>query len=385
MRKDRKRTVRNVASLANGPALNPNKLGMYMPLSPIELEDMLAAGSIPENVFSDRATGIAYRPFVPNMKLVKENPAKIESMRDLFTADGFPEYDFFGDTELKISGNMKPNEMGLYDWGDENRAPHIKLNKHQTANKVQETAAHEAEHNLLHQYAAKPRTPSDINEIGHDYKDSEYMRYRMHPEESIAFKAGDLNRANIATNGGVTPQDLARQINKADVLGSEAVLDPLDVYVGKNDHYSQYKYNKSGGVEFPKGMSPTVGIRNTKLSEAYNPVQGLDYENVPLPEEPLPEDIPFSKTAAKAVEDAPWRKFMKAVGKAGKVGGLAAAGLQARAMKESYDRAKAVGASPLAGLMTHLGLAPITERLKDGGIYNHATGEITYPKGLEPL
>jgi len=195
------------------------------------------------------------------------------------------------------------------------------------------TLTHEAQHQLTANRGSQPITAVDYRtkEGGIDYQ-----RYRADPEEFVAHRA---EKVRFLTK----PGKVAAAFNLPD-----DVVPYNQMTVGYSPDYSQTDMTMAGQ-------------RQRLFDQVEHPYR---WESPPLP--------------APAVSDFGSKvgKFLSAGGKAfGAVGNIAGVAQ----MVKGYQNAKKSGASPLAGLLSPLGIAPITEQLQTGEIYDHSTGEKKYP------
>ena len=348
----RKNIAKLVASRSNG------KLGMYSAISPEHLAAYGKTNSMPAHAFSDRATGIAYRPqtslLEPQASMLFDEPKTVGAAYKGPLIDRYPK---LGQTPLAVKG-LDGNTLGEFVGGylpDDKRTGKVNISNglaNSAGDLLDEVTTHELSHAMNHYNRSRATTAAEANyEQPDPDKRTAYKNYRNTPEEYVAFKAGEMAKE---TDVG----KIARHFNEQRELkwgaGDNETLKSTDGTTGYNSKYSQ--------------TDPTEGFTRRSLNTQRTDHQVLDYNN----EVPLPEEPPNSSFARK------FSKFGNKVNMAANVQSLFHT-------KKAYNAAKKAGASPLAAIMSQLGLAPITERLKDGGIYNHGTGETTYQKGLEPI
>ncbi len=366
---DREQAAQKVAAISGGK-MNANRLGMYLPLSPAALSGHLNEGTMPAHAFSDRATGIAYQPVVPQLKR-REKMRGLAKFNQVFEAKGLKELD--PKLNIRFPQNLPQNADGMYNKNFNGMGPLVRLTPPSSSSNLINTAGHEYQHHNSLGGGAKPYIPSDTyGDQAHNTK-KKYLTYRMHPEETLAFHAGDLAEENMLF-GGQTEHDVAKRINKGAKVGGK-LHNPESVFLGHSPNFSQ----TNTILDNKKNML----LRNVP---DYKEAKRQHFDHIRKEIAKINANTP---NASKKAPQSHWKSFLKKIGKLGKGAslgaGIAGTALQAKDMKRSYDRAKKVGASPLAGMLSPIGIAPITERLKDGSVYNHSTGKRTYDKGREPV
>ena len=349
--KDQKRMT--LASLMAGRS-TPAMASMYSAIDPSHLKAYLASNSMPAHAFSDRATGIAYRPevsgLVPKKDMLFNSP---ETTGEGFSGPAHNRYPKLAKTPLEFKHFDSDGRKGEYI-SETNRRTGAKRGRmnlslslvNEGGNKLIETIGHETQHDLNDKLDARAKTVADhLMEPTENVDRPTYRNYRNTPEEYVAFKAGEMAQE---TDAGKIAKHFNEDRHISWGNGDHEVMRPTDASTGYNPKYSQ--------------TDPTDGFHRRTINESRSTFS----DGRPFPPEP------------------PVRSLSKLSRIGGKLGAVANAS-QLFHIKEAYQAAKKAGASPLNSFLSQMGLAPITERLKDGGIYNHGTGEITYDKGMEPI